>query len=91
MRVCHIAVIVLLQLALVRPTGAEPAEARMEEGAKAFVRGAFAEAAEAWKEAARVLGLSATDTWARVILPQALVRALPPLNNVLIAAPSSSA
>jgi polar amino acid transport system permease protein len=48
------------------------------------VRGALARVpVEQW-EAARVLGLSATDTWARVILPQALVRALPPLNNVLI-------
>jgi polar amino acid transport system permease protein len=48
------------------------------------VRGALAAVpAEQW-EAARVLGLSARDTWSRVIMPQALVRALPPLNNVLI-------
>lgn len=48
------------------------------------VRGALgAVPTEQW-EAARVLGLSARDTWSRVILPQALVRALPPLNNVMI-------
>lgn len=48
------------------------------------VRGALAAVpVEQW-EAARVLGLSSRDTWSRVILPQALVRALPPLNNVLI-------
>lgn len=48
------------------------------------VRGALAAVPREQWEAARVLGLSPLDTWSRVILPQALVRALPPLNNVQI-------
>ena len=48
------------------------------------VRGALAAVPSEQWEAARVLGLSTRDTWGRVILPQTLVRALPPLNNVAI-------
>lgn len=51
MRVWHIAAVVLVLLVMPLCAG-ELAAARMEDGAKAFARGAFAEAIAAWKEAA---------------------------------------
>jgi polar amino acid transport system permease protein len=48
------------------------------------VRGAVLAVPHGQWEAARVLGLSPRRTLLHVIVPQALPRALPPLNNVLI-------
>jgi len=53
MRVWHIAAVVLLLLLMPLRAG-ELAETRMEDGAKAFARGAFVEAVAAWKEAAAI-------------------------------------
>ena len=51
-RVWNIAALVFLKLLLVPSVAVDLGEARMKDGTEAFVRGAFAEASAAWKEAA---------------------------------------
>ena len=49
-----------------------------------IVRGAIATVGQGQRDAARALGLSVIQTWRTVILPQAMVVALPSFGNLLI-------
>lgn len=49
-----------------------------------IVRGGIATVGQGQRDAARALGLSAVQTWRTVILPQAMVVALPSFGNLLI-------
>jgi polar amino acid transport system permease protein len=48
------------------------------------VRGAIATVGQGQRDAARALGLSAAQSWRTVVLPQAMVVALPSFGNLLI-------